>query len=119
MTVDIKLLRGIVRVIAAYAPHTGYDRVSEDDILTFYEKLYALLNDVFRQKMRIIIGGDFNIVFNEERRGELLNYLPYAFDLQITNDPEQLSFENAWTHTGTTTGNRRQIDFILSEISLI
>ena len=34
--------------------------------------------------------------------------------MQITNDLEHLSFENAWTHTGTT-GNRRQIDFILAD----
>ena len=48
MAADIKLLRGIIRVIAVYAPHAGYDRVSEDDILAFYEELYALLIDADR-----------------------------------------------------------------------
>ena len=100
LAVDIKWIRAQIRVIAVYVPHSGYDRFSEEDLLAFYEELYALLIDAIRKKMRIIIGGDFNTVFRDGRRGELLDALLTAFSLQIINDPEQLSFENAWTHTG-------------------
>ena len=64
--------------------------------------------------MRLIIGGDFNTVFKLDRRGELLDQLLDAFNLKIVNDPEGLSFENRWTHTGAL-GIQRQIDFILAD----
>ena len=41
--IDLRWNRMRIRVISVYAPHAGYDRHGEEDIMAFYEELYGLL----------------------------------------------------------------------------
>ena len=92
--VDLLLGRQKFRVIAIYAPHAGYD---DETLSKFYEELYVVLTEASQKGFRLIIGGDFNTVVGNGRRGEHLADLLCAFGLIIVNDPEKILFEILYT----------------------
>ena len=51
------------------------------------------MKDALRRRMRYILGGDFNFVFNHGDRGVLLNSLIGQFDLSLSNNPDFLNFD--------------------------
>ena len=108
MYIDLLTNRGLIRIVAAYAPHAGY---RFEDLQAFYHQLQEILEEGRRKRCSVIIGGNFNTQWESGRRGELLSEMCDAFKLRLANE------EDDWTFCSCM-GVKRRIDFVLCSSGL-
>lgn len=108
MYIDLLTNRGLIRIVAAYAPHAGYPF---EDLQAFYHQLQEILEEGRRKRCSVIIGGNFNTQWESGRRGELLSEMCDAFKLRLANE------EDDWTFCSCM-GVKRRIDFVLCSSGL-
>ena len=81
LTTDFKIGQFLYRVVAIYIPHADFDFQELEDC---YDYLEFIMKDALRRRMRCVLGGDFNTVFNHGDCGVLLNSLTGQFDLSFS-----------------------------------
>ena len=82
MAVDLKIDKKIIRIMAVYLPHSGYEYNYFQETLTYIERLAM---DAWDKRYTLIIAGDFNLSLDHGDRGRAMTELCIQFSMYIVN----------------------------------
>ena len=114
MAIDVRWKHKVVRIISVYNPHAGY---SWNDFIENMDALSALCTQAQDHGYGLLIGGDFNLSWDEGSRGTVFRDFRDAFQLSVDNAIGAADSNSNWTFISST-GSLRRIDFILSSADL-
>ena len=114
MAIDLKISHKMIRIIAVYLPHAGYDSNYFQSTLDDVERLIMEACD---KRYAVVIGGDFNLSLDQGVRDRLLQDLCAEFSLDIANGTPLAENPNMWTFK-TSWGNFNRLDYVLHSRSL-
>ena len=114
MAIDLKISHKMIRIIAVYLPHAGYDSNYFQSTLDDVERLIMEACD---KRYAVVIGGDFNLSLDQGDRDRLLQDLCAEFSLDIANGTSLAENPNMWTFK-TSWDNFNRLDYVLHSRSL-
>ena len=84
----------MIRIIAVYLPHAGYESSYFQDS---FDESERLVMEAYGKQFKVIIGGDFNLSLNDVIRDRVLQDLCSEFFLDIINGRESEDDSNTQT----------------------
>ena len=109
MAIDLKIAQKIIRVIAVYLPHMGYDW---NYFINIFTDIEGLVMEAMNKGYTLVLAGDFNLTLDQGQRGDVMKELCTTFSLEIANGRTMADSSDTWTWKSSY-GQFRRIDYIL------
>ena len=107
--IDLKIAQKIIRVIAVYLPHMGYDW---NYFINIFTDIEGLVMEAMNKGYTLVLAGDFNLTLDQGQRGDVMKELCTTFSLEIANGRTMADSSDTWTWKSSY-GQFRRIDYIL------